>query len=247
MPTKSPRAQAAGKRVLPVRIATITEESLERAPKQLRRLNQVFAAAPDHWTSALEEIEAWATRDADWHRAHSELFRAARAWDAGSRPPDRLLRGAVLEGAHATLANRPQDAPDSPALVGEFIIASGTQQLFEENRLFRGVANGFAARAQDAIAQQRYTLATKCAAAAAVMAKDPRFSPDRAATVWKIAARAVSRAAISVLVGHRGYVSSARFCADETTVCTSGADGTCRIWELNTGTEKLITDNTKAK
>ena len=224
-----------GKRILPLVLAELPAGALEEAPAALRQRNFVYAETQEKRAQAAIEVEYWAVLDAAWYRAHAKLVADANAWNGARDDDSRLLRGGVLEAASALLAARPKEAPATPSFVSLFLEESRRAERLARDRLYRGVANGFAVRSAQAISEGRHAHAAKCVAAAAVLGDDIAFTEARAVAAWRLGALSLADAAHVVLNAHEGGVTDLAWSSAGVDLITAGVDGTCCLWDARTG------------
>ena len=157
-------AKRLGKRILPV-----VPRSLDGAgaPPGLAALNYIFFYAEPKkpgsgFGQGLLDLVGALNTDLEWLREHTRYLQRATEWDAGGRPPNRLLSGGDIALAKAWAARRPKDAPAPTGLHLDFIRASEdweTRQQSEERQRLQQMAEAQAAReaalADKEAAQQR--------------------------------------------------------------------------------------------
>jgi hypothetical protein len=157
-----------GKRIIPV-----LSRPLDGAtpPPQLADRNYIFfyeepRSPGSGWGEGLARLVAALNTDLGWLRQHTRYLQRASEWDAGGRPPNRLLSGADIALAKAWAASRPKAAPEPTALHLDFIQASeaeeSRQQSAEALRL-RQLAEAQAER-QAAFAEREAAFAEREAA-----------------------------------------------------------------------------------
>ena len=171
-------AKRLGKRILPV-----VPRSLDGAgaPPGLAALNYIlFYAEPkkpgSRFGPGLLDLVAALNTDLEWLREHTRYLQRATEWDAGGRPPNRLLSGGDIALAKAWAARRPKDAPAPTGLHLDFIRASeetetarsdaARRDLEERERLVRAAEM---AQREKAEASRRVVRRTLVGAAAALL------------------------------------------------------------------------------
>jgi hypothetical protein len=115
-----------GKRIMPV-----VPRALDGAapPPRLAELNYIYfypdPKKPDSgFRSGLIELDKALKTDFEWLREHTRYLQRATEWEAGDKPPNRLLSGADIALAKAWAMRRPKEAPELTALHRHFISAS---------------------------------------------------------------------------------------------------------------------------
>jgi hypothetical protein len=139
------------KRILPVNCRPLEGAS---PPLRLRELNYIFfyeepKISDSGFGTGLANLVTALNTDFDWLRAHTHYLQRAMEWDAGGRPPDRLLSGNDILEAKAWAAARPKSAPEPTALQLDFIRASEEEaaaRLSEQRKQLEAVAAAQAAR-----------------------------------------------------------------------------------------------------
>jgi hypothetical protein len=171
-------AKRLGKRILPV-----VPRSLDGAgaPPGLAALNYIlFYAEPKKpgsgFGQGLLDLVGALNTDLEWLREHTRYLQRATEWDAGGRPPNRLLSGGDIGLAKAWAARRPKDAPAPTGLHLDFIRASeeteaarsdaARRDLEERERLVRDAE---LAQREKAEASRRLVRRTLVGAAAALV------------------------------------------------------------------------------
>ena len=163
-------AKRLGKRILPV-----VPRSLDGAgaPPGLAALNYIyFYADPkkpgSSFGQGLLDLVGALNTDLEWLRELTRYLQRATEWDAGGRPPNRLLSGGDIALAKAWAARRPKDAPAPTGLHLDFIRASEdweARQQSEERQRLQQMAEAQAARetalADKEAAQQREAAASR--------------------------------------------------------------------------------------
>lgn len=158
------------KRILPV---LCTPLGGIMPPPQLAGLNYIYfypeAEAPGSgFGTGLVRIAAALNTDLAWVREHTRLLVRASEWEAGGRPPNRLLSGSDITVAKEWAARRPKDAPAVADLHLNFINASEQAETARDNaerKRLEDMAQAYAAR-EDALkaaeaAQKEKAEATK--------------------------------------------------------------------------------------
>lgn len=230
-------AKRLGRRVIPILRGAIDFDS---APERLRALNVKlnFASGDDTIEDAafdllVQEIE----RDIEWHRQSARLIRLAQQWHMQDRPKGDLLRAGAIADAERWAARRPGSAPEPGELVLAYLDASKALETADRNTLLRGVANGFAVRADQAATELRTEHASKCVGAAAVLAEDIDYSAERARHAWRLGAHALLQNN-QIVFGDAGEpIMDAQWSNDSETIVTASEKGTVRLWRARDGKE----------
>jgi len=228
-------ARLLGKRIIAILRRAIDFDS---APARLRALNIKLDFASDDEAfqkAACDQLMQEIELDIEWHRQGARLVRLAQQWSSAGCPKGDLLRAGAIADAETWLAQRPANAPGPGAIVLEYLDASRALELADRDTLLQGVANGFAVRADKAASERRMEHAAKCVGAAAVLAEDDDFSPQRAEHAWRLGARALFDANHVVLEGHVDSILDAQWSIDGRLIATASKDGTCRLWDTTAG------------
>ncbi len=119
-----------GKRILPVLCRSLEGAS---PPPQLAapRLHLLLRGAEISGLGirpGLVRLASALNTDLDWLREHTRYLQRATEWDAGGRPPNRLLSGPDIAAAKAWAARRPKNAPEPTELQLDFIKASEAEE-----------------------------------------------------------------------------------------------------------------------
>ncbi len=230
-------ARLLGRRIIPVLRRPI---DFDTAPERLRALNVRLDFVSDdegEQGAAFASLLAYIQHDIEWHRQGARLVRLAQQWASNARPQGELLRAGAINDADGWLARRPANAPEVGELVLEYLAASRELEQADRDTLLRGVANGFAIRADKAASELRTELAAKCVGAAALMAEDVDFTLQRAGHAWRLGARAVLEISHVAFRGHTDALLDAQWATDGTLVASASRDGSCRIWSATDGRE----------
>src|SRR5262245_15201821 len=131
-----------GKRIIPVPCRALGSAT---PPPQLAGLDYIFfyeepkSPGTGFGTGLARLINALNT-DLDWLREHTRLLQRGSEWDGGGRPSNRLLSGGGIGAAKAWAARRPKGAPEPTALHLDFIRASESWAVEQENEARRQLA-----------------------------------------------------------------------------------------------------------
>lgn len=112
-------AVAHGKRLIPV---VIEKPDAAAVPDRIGEINWLFLQ-PDELAGGVQQLIATIDTDLDWSRAHAELLRRAKDWQAAERDAGKLLRGRDLAAAERWLATN-NHAPKPVAVQNAFVAAS---------------------------------------------------------------------------------------------------------------------------
>lgn len=163
------------------RLVTVGQDTVQIAHEALLR----------YWP----KLAGWVEENRAWRREQQSLIEHAREWEAGSRHPDRLLRGTALAAVHDGLTSARR--AELGKLEAAFLSASETRQARAQRarRVFLAAlmilvvltagtalvaqANSVTARQQQAIAQSQRAIAQSrqlAAEASSLAAIDPQVS-----------------------------------------------------------------------
>lgn len=131
-------AVAHGKRLIPV---VIEKPDPAAVPDRIGEINWLFLR-PDELAGGVKQLIATIDTDLDWSRAHAELLRRAKDWQAAERDNGKLLRGRDLAQAERWLATN-NHAPKPVAVQNAFVAASRLAATSAQRR--RVVLSGVAA------------------------------------------------------------------------------------------------------
>ncbi len=168
----------------------------------------------------------------------------SRGWRTSGKgtasPKANCCCAGAISDADAWAARRPGGAPEPGELLLAYLAASRELEAADRNNLLKGVANGFAVRADKAASEKRFVHAAKCVGAAALLCDDMNFSPERAVHAWRLGARALFDAAHVVLGNRCGKITDAQWAPDGRLVTTTSSDGGCRLWDPDTGKLRYV-------
>ena len=111
-----------------------------------------------------------------------------------------------------------------------------------------GLLKGIATRSSDALARlseqasdnQNYESAARYALAALAGADRPILGYPSARAERALRSAEALSPTVAVLLGHKGYVSTAAYSPDGTRIVTASADNTVRIWDARTGKQIAV-------
>jgi hypothetical protein len=130
------RANALGKRIIPVQAEMVPEAAV---PERLRRLQYILFRKRGSFARPLGELAATLRQDVVWIREHTRLGEAAARWQAKTEAgekgaDDLLLRGGELADANIWEKQRKADAPEIMPTVTAFLAASKDMAVAAQNQ-----------------------------------------------------------------------------------------------------------------
>lgn len=114
-------AASLGKRFAPIDYRAVDAGTI---PTALSSLNFVPFREDQPFDHGVERLVVGLMQNLGWIRNHTRFGEAARAWETGGRVRGLLMRTPSLQQAEAWQRGRPQDEPDIPEAITQFITAS---------------------------------------------------------------------------------------------------------------------------
>ncbi|GIE99956.1 toll/interleukin-1 receptor domain-containing protein [Paractinoplanes rishiriensis] len=129
-------ALAAGKRVLPVLLADVDDESI---PDALRPINWVMCRTGEEREAAVDAVIRAVDLDLDWVQLHTRLLVRAREWQSADHDPGYLIAGTDLRRARAAVLSAAARTPPLLPLHHQFVNAAERHAAAQGRRQQRGV------------------------------------------------------------------------------------------------------------
>ena len=229
------QVKAHGKRLAPVSLIPAAELSRYAIPSEIARINMIFFTEPAHPGEMLDRLVTALRTDRQWWLEHTRLVGLAMRWHEGGRKDHDLLRSEAIGAATGWSQSRPANAAKPTEIFDAYHERSRQFEEQENRRQRRIIGRAFVKPADEALRNEEYEHAIRLAAAGAILAKDidMKMVPE----LWHPLAKAIAgNRTHSVLRGHNGIVSDAKFSPDGTRILTASYDGTARIWDAATAT-----------